>query len=263
MNNIGIIGLGYVGEAIADAYYAHQFYGIVKHDPLKTINATTEDLLSCQAIFVCVPTPRKEDGSCDSSILESVLDMLAYIKYEGVIISKCTATPDVYEQLSAKHGNLVHIPEFLTAANASKDYLSGRFAIIGGRIRAYMHEAERIVKIGQPNLEWVEFCSIKEAALAKYAVNTFLATKVVFFNELYNLCQATGADYKQVQRMFLLDDRIGPSHTSVPGSDGNQGFGGHCFPKDTEALLQYAESVNSPLDVLDSAVKKNTLLRLK
>jgi UDPglucose 6-dehydrogenase len=98
--------------------------------------------------------------------------------------------------------------------------------------------------------------------MAKYTINTFLATKVVWMNELYQLCDAMNIDYNKVVAMASADRRIGSSHLRVPGPDGSFGFGGACFPKDTVALLKYAESLNIPLNVLDAAVKKNTLLRL-
>jgi UDPglucose 6-dehydrogenase len=258
---IGIVGLGYVGNAIKESL-SHLGLQIVILDPPKGIVSTYENLATCEAVFICVPTPQGDDGSCDTSILESVLENLAIENYTGVVISKCTAPPDIYKHLNNKFHNLVHAPEFLTAANAVDDYINGKFLIIGGKVRAYQHEAERIIKLTQPNLKNVKFCSISEAALAKYAINSFLATKVVFMNELWNVAVASGLDFDTIASMIKLDERIGNSHTKVPGPDGSFGFGGYCFPKDTAALLKYAESVNKPLNVLDAAVKKNTLLRL-
>jgi UDPglucose 6-dehydrogenase len=258
---IGIVGLGYVGNAIKESL-SHLGPQIVILDPPKGIVSTYENLATCAAVFICVPTPQGDDGSCDTSILESVLENLAIENYTGVVISKCTAPPDTYKHLNDKFHNLVHAPEFLTAANAVDDYINGKFLIIGGKVRAYQHEAERIIKLTQPNLKNVKFCSISEAALAKYAINSFLATKVVFMNELWGVAVASGLDFDTIASMIKLDERIGNSHMKVPGPDGSFGFGGYCFPKDTAALLKYAESVNKPLNVLDAAVKKNTLLRL-
>jgi UDPglucose 6-dehydrogenase len=157
--------------------------------------------------------------------------------------------------------NLVHVPEFLTTANAIQDYLNGKFAIIGGSVKAYMNEAERIIKMSQGNLDVVH-CNIGEAALAKYAINSFLATKVVFMNEIHNVAIASGLDYKKIASLMQLDQRIGSSHMAVPGTDGLYGFGGHCFPKDTEALLNFSKDLGVTMQVLESALKKNTLLRL-
>ena len=143
-----------------------------------------------------------------------------------------------------------------------RDYVEGKFIILGGRIKAYLDQAEKISKWGQPNATLVAHCSIEEASLAKYTINSFLATKVSFMNEIYQLAQAIGADYNHVAKMVSLDKRIGNSHLQVPGPDGSFGFGGMCFPKDTSALLKYADEAGVSLNVLDAAVKKNVLLRL-
>ncbi len=256
---IGIVGLGFVGSAVRSSMEIHCDLVLVDKDPSKGSH-TFEDLKKCEGVFVCVPTPFGNDGHCDTSALEFVLEKLK--DYEGVIISKCTAPPLVYKELNKKHANLVHAPEFLTAANASIDYINGKFIIIGGKVKAYRDQAEKIIKIGQSNAEKIAHCTIEEASLAKYTINSFLATKVTFMNEIYQLAEAIGADYKIVSWMATLDERIGNSHMRVPGPDGQFGFGGMCFPKDTSALLKYAEEVGVALNVLDAAVKKNTLLRL-
>ncbi len=255
---IGIIGLGFVGGAINDSMN-WQVKTIIM-DPAKGLNATYQEIKECSGIFICVPSPQDEDGTCDTSILEGVLDSLK--DYTGVIISKCTAPPDVYARLNAKYPTLVHAPEFLTAARASIDYADGRFAFIGGSVGAYQREAERIIRIGQRHLEIVYYCTIAEAALAKYTINSFMATKVTFMNELYSVAQAAGIDYNNIALMIKADPRIGNSHMQVPGPDGQLGFGGACFPKDTSALLKYAEGIGAQMNVLDAAVKKNTILRL-
>jgi UDPglucose 6-dehydrogenase len=257
MPKIGIVGLGFVGSAIQNSYDS---YNLVLVDPAKGHTGTFEDLMDCEGVFICVPSPQSEDGSCDTSILESVLEKLK--DYKGVIISKCTVPPLVYERLGKQYPNLVQAPEFLTAANAVSDYLNGKFAIIGGSVGAYQRDAERLIRGGQVSLENVIHCSLGEASLAKYTINSFLATKVVFMNELHNLANQLGLDYKKVSQMISLDDRIGKSHLKVPGPDGAFGFGGMCFPKDTSALLKFAEEASCQMNVLESAVKKNTLLRL-
>jgi len=260
MEKIGIIGHGFVGSAIGNALDI--IVDVVVMDPAKGYNATYEDLMECSGIFVCVPTPQDEDGTCDTSILGGILHNLHSHGYTGVIISKCTAPPDWYEACNITHPNLIHAPEFLTAANATQDYANGEFAFIGGRVPAYVREADRIIQLSQKNLKRIQHCTIAEAAMAKYAINTFMATKVVFMNELEALCSKTGVDFNQVAYMAIQDRRIGSSHMQVPGPDGNYGFGGACFPKDTSALLKYAEKHGVIMNVLDAAVKKNTLLRL-
>lgn len=263
MDKIGIIGLGFVGSAIQNAFEVNFDAELIIRDPAKGHNATWSELAECVGIFVCVPTPSKDNGGCDIGILEDVLEDLYHVNYNGVIISKCTAPPDAYTIMNNQYLNLVHAPEFLTAANAQYDYYHGKFAIIGGRLGVYVREAERIIKFSQPHLEQVIHCSIAEASLAKYTINSFLATKVAFMNELYNLSKETNCDYNKVASAVMLDKRIGSSHMQVPGPDGQFGFGGACFPKDTSALLSYADKLGVSLNVLDAAVKKNTLLRLQ
>ena len=262
MTKVGIVGAGFVGSAIAEAM-DRGFCGLTIVDPAKGYQNTYQDLVECDGVFVCVPSPQRDDGTCDTSILEDVLANLAKLNYQGVIISKCTAPPNVYEQLNEQYSNLVHVPEFLTAVNAKEDYANGTFAIIGGRVGVYQREAERLIRIGQHKLrDNITYCSIGEASLAKYAINSFMSTKVVFMNELYQLAQALDLNYDKIAAMVKMDHRIGTSHMQVPGPDGLLGFGGACFPKDTSAMLKFAEQHSVPLNVLDAAVKKNTLLRL-
>lgn len=257
---IGIIGLGFVGEAIRDSYESVATRICIDTDIHKGYVGTYKEIMDAEGIFVCVPSPSKPDGSCDSSILESVLINLK--DYRGVIISKVTATPDIYERLQEEYENLVYVPEFLTSANAYRDYQHQKWAIIGGKIHAYQREAERIIRYSKPELQ-AFFSSIGEASLHKYIVNSFLATKVTFMNEMYELAEKKGYNWDHFRRMMMFDPRLGSSHTSVPGPDGSFGFGGMCFPKDTSALLKYAESINCDLNILSNAVKKNTLMRLK
>lgn len=261
---IGIIGLGFVGSAIRSSYenlLPLQELVLIDLDPTKGCSGSYQDLADADAVFVCVNSPMNDDGSCNTQPLESVLANLT--DYKGVIISKVTAPPSVYGRLQEQFENLVHAPEFLTAANAVNDYLCSKHVIIGGKNKAYMHEAERIIRLGLPNLEMTFLCTIKEASLAKYTINTFLATKVVFMNEMAALAENEGINWSKVRELIATDARrIGNSHTQVPGPDGFYGFGGACFPKDTAALLKYAESINVQMNVLDAAVKKNLLLRL-
>jgi len=260
---IAIIGLGFVGNAIhksLDGWMNDETISLI--DPGKGLNTPYTDIADYDAAFVCVPSPQRTDGTADTSILESVLSNLSRVNFKGVIISKVTAPPTVYKWLNDLYPNLVHAPEFLTAANAVHDYMNGRFSIIGGAVTAYRNEAERIIRITQSGLNDVLHCSIQEAALTKYSINSFLATKVVFMNELASLANKLDCNWETIQRAVTLDKRIGHSHMQVPGPDGEYGFGGMCFPKDTSALLKCAEEASAQLSVLDTAVKTNFVLRL-
>jgi len=255
--SVGIIGLGFVGSAVLESFKPR----VVKtNDPKNEQNSSYDELKTCEALFVCVPSPSKSDGSCDTSILE---DMLTKLKdYTGVIISKVTAPPNVYSKLQKKHHNLIYIPEFLTAQYATSDYKATKKFIIGGNSLAYQNEAIRIMKHTHKDASFI-LSSIEEASLTKYTVNAFLATKVLFMNEMYNIADTAGLNWDTVQNLiqFVDKDRIGNSHMMVPGPDGKRGFGGMCFPKDTSGLLHYAKGLNVDLDVLTAAVNKNKSLR--
>jgi UDPglucose 6-dehydrogenase len=103
--------------------------------------------------------------------------------------------------------------------------------------------------------------SLAAASMVKYCENTFLATKVAFFNHVYDLCASAGVDYNTVRDALYMDTRISTSHMQVPGPDGNRGFGGHCFPKDTEAFVHYAQRAGLPFEILESAVDYNKKLQ--
>jgi len=254
---VGIIGLGFVGGAVLNSYQNLNIQ-IISHDPFKKIFANKEELYSCDGIFVCVPSPNDQFGKCDTSILEPVLDDLS--NYSGVIISKVTCPPLTYAKLQKKYKNLVHAPEFLVAATAKEDYLNGEFCIIGGE-ESYSKIAVGIIQQGQKNIKNILFCNIEEASMIKYSINSFLATKVVFMNQIQKICKAINADYNTVVDGIKFDNRIGTSHFQVPGPDGKYGFGGACFPKDTQALEYMAKELNESFTLLEKAIEINKTLR--
>lgn len=250
---IGIIGAGFVGGAVKNAYDTFGVPTIV-HDPAKGFVSSWEELKSCDGVYVCVPSPTSETGECDTSILEGVLANLAGM--EGVIISKVTAPPGVYSKLKVVYPNLVHAPEFLVAATANDDYINGYFAFIGGE-EEYCKRAEEIIRASQPSLRDVTLCSITEASLAKYTINSFLAMKVVFMNQIYDLAQQLGVNYQAMTNMIQSEKRFGSSHMRVPGPDGSRGFAGACFPKDTQALVFEADRAGVDFSLLKTAIETN------
>lgn len=251
---IGIVGYGVVGKAIADSYDKSSGCDIEIYDPKLGFE---NDVTSCDAIFVCVPSPSLPDGSCDSSVLESTLEMLT--DYPNVVISKTTATPDIYIKLQKKYPNLVHAPEFLTQNNASNDYVNGNFLVLGGS------EWHRIVAHGVINRSTykrnVFYTDIGTASLFKYIVNSYLATKVVAMNQYKQLADSMGSNWQEISKMLAAEPRVGASHLQVPGPDGQLGYGGMCFPKDISALLNFADTQNINLELLSKVVNINNTLR--
>lgn len=258
---IGIIGYGYVGKAVAAAYEPDQ---VMINDPMHESATIAEIKSQADAIFICVPTPETTDGSCDTSILFSVLEQLN--GYKGIVIAKSTAVPQVYASLEAKYSELkfAHVPEFLTAANAVTDYQFPVQIVIGCKqeLRLEVFDIIATDKI-RYDMTTVKYCTVAEAAMFKYVANTMLAMKVIMNNEYYDLCKSLGISWDKVSQIAQADPRLGHTHWAVPGNDGNRGFSGGCFPKDTQALLSLAKFMCVEMSMLNSAIKKNKKLRNK
>lgn len=257
--NIGIIGKGFVGNAIAESYnYKHVYF----YDPFKPGSVgSVADLCICHAIFICVPTPKAADGSCDTSIVESTLQELVDAQYCGLVIAKSTAPFEIYERFAEKL-DLAFVPEFLRGAHAVDDYLNSEFMIVGSKSWAvHASVVEVLYNSNLYKLSAFRRLSIREACLVKYFENSFLATKVSLMNEFHFLAKALGVNWENTVEALALDPRIGQDHTKVPGPDGLYGWGGHCLPKDTEALISIAKQYNIRLPVLEEAVRTNKLSR--
>lgn len=254
---IGLIGCGFVGGAIKKAY-EHYSIDILVYDPFIGYDIDFELIKSCDAVFISVPSPIGTDGMCDTTILESTLEKLKDSK--SVLISKVTAPPSVYRKLQQQYKNLVHVPEFLVAVTADRDYLEGTFTFIGGDLE-YCQKAKDVIVLGQRYLTDIKFCTIEEASLAKYTINTFLAIKVSYMNQIYDLCSALNVNYDKVKELFSSDNRLGSSHLNVPGPDGQRGYGGACFPKDTLALNYESKQQQIDMTILKSAIEYNDSIR--
>lgn len=257
---IGIIGYGYVGSAVAASYPDDK---ILINDPKYAVRSRAIDYLKkhCRAIFVCVPTPQTEHGNCDTSILEEVIEDLK--DYTGVVISKSTASPIVYQTLEDQYQiKLAHVPEFLTQARAKFDYVNPHKIVVGCK-ESIQSEVTEILMSSAINFNRVniEYCSIQEASFFKYLANTMLAIKVVMNNEFYQLANKLNINWDSVTNIAKTDYRLGATHWQVPGTDGSYGFGGACFPKDTEALSHLAKQQKVPMTVLETAIKTNYNLK--
>lgn len=259
---VGIIGYGYVGSAVAASYPDDK---IMINDPKHKLKSKSIKKLKekCQAIFVCVPTPQSETGECDTSILESIIAKL--LGYKGIVIAKSTASPGVYADLESRYNlKLAHVPEFLTQARAKFDYVNPHKIVVGCREEIRQQVAD-VLMTSAVNFDRVdiEYCSIQEASFFKYLANTQLAIKVVVNNEYADLARQLGVKWERVVDIARTDYRLGATHWAVPGPDGERGFGGACFPKDTAALAHIAKENSVVLDILNSAIDKNKTYRNK
>ena len=259
MNNIGIIGQGYVGSALKSVFKEYfKLYTFDKFHKSKS-NCNSIDSLSrnCDMIFVCVPTPMKKDGSCFIGIIEDVLSEIDVLKKNIIVVIKSTVPPGTTEKLSKKFSNLelVFNPEFLTEANYLEDFKNQNRIILGGESQSVSLVKEVYQRIF-PNIPYLMMNS-KEAEFIKYFINCYLATKVTYANEMKHLCDNLNLDYDRILDFACYDDRLGKSHWQVPGPDGELGFGGHCLPKDLSAII----SQFNTLGLLDSVNKVNLKIR--
>ncbi len=250
---IGIIGFGYVGQAIGWAYRNHD---MVIRDPKMEDSASLDKFVDCDAIFICVPSPPKgdlhEDGHCDSSILEQTLKELLFVNISRQIpiISKTTAPPSVYKKLQKEYPNLVHSPEFLTQAESVRDYANARYCVLGGDYDGCV-KARKVIQEGRRLTHDKHIItSIETAALYKYMMNSYLETKLTFMNDWAKISKAVGVSLEDLGFIAAHDDRIGTTHMDVPGPDGQYGWGGSCFPKDIAAILSEALDHNIELELL-------------
>ena len=254
---VGVIGNGFVGEAISFAFSSVSDMHVYDTDPLKSLD-DLESVHSCDFVFICVPTPMFEDGSQDLSYVEDVFEKATS---KPVYILKSTVLPGTTDVLSKKYSNIkiIFSPEFLTERTAKLDMLTQSRIILGGELtltekaKTLFNERFKIKNIIQTDS--------KTAELTKYMNNTFFATKVSIMNEFKLLCDKIGANWEDALRGFVSDGRIGDSHLNVPGHDGKLGYGGTCFPKDVNALLSFSKKHDIELNTIKGGWKTNLKVR--
>jgi UDPglucose 6-dehydrogenase len=269
---LGIIGRGFVGGAVSHGFNTkHVEQNIV--DPAYS-DLTLEGLVSAnpEVVFICLPTPTRTKssaegpvGSVNADLIKSTLRKLETMDYDGIVVIKSTVAPSVLEAFENTFTglNIVYNPEFLTEAKAKDDFINPPFQILGG-------DFDMCTKVEQMYLKYSDVkpvptfkMDIKAASFLKYTINSWLATKVVFFNELRELYAEYDmtTPWSEFIGVLAHEPRVGPSHMNVPGPDGQFGFGGNCFPKDTKAFVEESKNF-SMLQLLESAIKLNNEMRV-
>lgn len=268
MKTIGIIGQGFVGNAVRVGM--QHVFDIKAYDKdaskFSNVNGIEDVVLNTDIAFVCVPTPMAQSGECDLKILNTALteiqnQVIAYDKKNYIVVIKSTIPPGTTDRLNKLYTELdiVFNPEFLTEANSIEDYRNQNRIVLGGPQNATTI-VKRYFERAFPKVPIIKTSSTI-AEMIKYVTNTFLATKVSFANEMYQICDALDIDYDKVIEYARYDNRLGNTHWSVPGHDGDFGFGGHCFPKDIAALAYLANQLGVDRTMLVAAITKNVLVR--
>ena len=241
---IGIIGQGYVGTALKEGF--QDFYQVEtydKYDLGKSTHSKISDIVELSdVIFVCVPTPMRQDGTCYTGIVEEVIREINENANGQIVVIKSTVPPGTTDRINEEytHTTTIFNPEFLTEANFIQDFKNQSRIILGGD-RKGTNKVRQIYSRIFPNATIVK-TGAKHAEMVKYFTNCFLATKVSFANEMYNICQQLDLDYDKVVEYATYDERLGKSHWAVPGPDGDFGYGGHCLPKDLSAIVSEFET---------------------
>lgn len=264
MFNIGIIGNGFVGKAtnILKCKDINIIIYDINPDLCHPKGIELNDLNKCEIIFISVPTPMNKDDSCYTGIIESVLNDLNKINFKNIIILRSTVPVGTSNKF-----NCYFMPEFLTEKNYEEDFINNKNWIFGLKNKVEDEDNNFKLKIKELfNLAFINnrvkynninFVSNNEAEMIKLFRNNFLATKISFCNEIAQFCKKKNINYDNVRELACLDERIGESHSMVPGHDGKNGFGGTCFPKDVSSLIYQMKKSNIEPIILNSIKYRN------
>lgn len=244
---IQIAGYGFVGMAHALALKS-DIIDTVVYDPAKGYHEWHKD---ADAVIICVSTPECTDGQCDMSNVYDIIEKCGDVP----ILIKSTISLEGWRLITRANPwkSITFSPEFLRAKHALEDFKNQNVVYLGGSdpsfwINLISNRLNVIIEVG----------SAEELILTKYIRNSFLALKVAFFNQVYDLCEKANVEYSAVANYVTEDPRIGDSHTTITEE---RGFGGHCFPKDVSALLSSSHELDYDLSILSEAMQYNERLR--
>ena len=241
-------------------------YDVIVYDPAYHANQSIEGITfvdsvqgcdACAMGVVCVPTPQAPDGSCDTTYVRDTIEKLS----SPLIVIKSTVTPGTTDELRATTGKrIVFSPEYVGESKYYNPFFGNDmkevpFVIGGGSDRDCNDYFDLLIPILGPTKTYFKTTSLS-AEVIKYMENTYFAIKLTFVNEMYNICQALGADWYSVREGWLLDPRVEKMHTAVFPSD--RGFKGKCLPKDTQALVQAAKKKGYDPRFLQEMIENNS-----
>lgn len=257
---IGIIGYGIVGQAVAYGFSRHEIHVYDKYKPSEPINTV---VANSDYIFICLPTPLKKDKQeIDLSIIDQSLKEITRLtdKTDKIIVIKSTVIPGTTQNYTKFYPRTLFCfnPEFLTERAFLQDFIKADRIIIGAANDLVTRKVSAIYQSIMPNTP-IFHTDPTTAEMVKYMANTFLATKVIFANEMYDICENLGIKYEEVKHMVTADHRIFDSHLDITTL---RGFGGKCFPKDLVALLGFCQKIGVDISLLKQVWQKNLKIRL-
>tara|TARA_Y100000004_G_scaffold196188_1_gene265415 strand:+ start:1267 stop:2115 length:849 start_codon:yes stop_codon:yes gene_type:complete len=264
---IGIVGNGFVGSSVAFGFSPQcgcdADIKIYDKDSSKATHSL-ESTLTSDFIFVSVPTPSNSDGSINLDVVYNIFEEMNTLNHrtDNVFLLRSTVTPGTTRKIQRKFRNLniVFNPEFLTERSAKLDFINQSRFILGG-LKKNVNKVEKLYRWRFGDTLSVIKTNYETAEMIKYMNNCFFATKVSFLNEMYQIADACGVDWDMAVEGFVRDGRVGHSHMNVPGPDGKFGFGGSCFPKDIQAMINFAQTLDIKPDVLKGVWSKNLDVR--
>lgn len=253
---IGIIGLGLVGKAIQHGFtrIGHE----VSFFDIKIPESKLADALVGEVVFICVPTPQAPDGSCDTSIVESVVGQIAATEYRGLVTIKSTVEPGTTDRLHERYPalRLAFCPEFLREKATYSDFVEQHdVCVIGAYTETDYHMLQAV---HDPLPQNYAHLTPTEAEFCKYFLNVFNALRITYANQFYDVCKAFGADYRTIKNAITKHRAVPPAY--LDANERFRGFGGSCLPKDTAAFAFFARKVlNTPdqLSLFDGIVEIN------
>ena len=262
---IGIIGLGFVGSSIKKSFDLKNI-NLSGYDKFKDGGiGNIEDIFQKDIVFLCLPTPFDDKTMCyDITSIKETCELLKKNNYFGLVVIKSTIEPNTTNTLSKEYDlKIIHNPEFLTQVTAFEDFHNQKHIVLGKGINVLDEELDKLTRFYRNNYPDAEISLVSsdESECMKLFVNSFYATKIQFFNELYLLSNKIGCDYNRVKELMLKNNWINPMHTKVPGRNNELSYGGNCFPKDTNALLQFMKKNNSEHKVLEAVINERNSMR--
>ncbi len=232
----------------------------VKENRLTFTSNIAEAIKTSKVCFICVATPQDNNGLCNLDMVFDVVNEIASNLNEyKVIVNKSTVPVGTAEKITRIIKNITDIPfdvvsnpEFLKQGAAINDFLSPDRVIIGSDSDKASQIMKEIYSSYFKTADRMIFMDVKSAEMTKYAANAFLATKISFINEISNLCEKVGANIEKVRTGIAADLRIGNKFL-FPGI----GYGGSCFPKDINALINMANQYNTDGSLFEAVKKIN------